>query len=227
MYQLASHCASGPSSGAFTRWDYAGFQVSAVRRGVDGPISGDFYTLAVRGPGHIGVVIGDACGHGGDGAAQLSKIPPRRPGRRHRGLAREAPREAEPHRGQEPSGGPLRHRRRVRLRSPDGILTVANAGHVPAMVRRAGSRSVSIVGHASGMPLGIAEQTTYRDECFELNHGDVFVLMTDGVLEAMETDLLRMSTLQRLLADAAEGAGAVHRFFIRKLEERAVGRPGR
>jgi Stage II sporulation protein E (SpoIIE) len=45
------------------------------------------------------------------------------------------------------------------------------------------------------------------------------VLMTDGMLEAVETDLLNMTTLMRLLADASGGAAAVHRLFLRRCDE--------
>jgi sigma-B regulation protein RsbU (phosphoserine phosphatase) len=105
-----------------------------------------------------------------------------------------------------------------------GVLTVANAAHVPAMVRSGRDRRVSVVGHASGIPLGIMENTTYLDERYELNCGDIIVLMTDGVLEAIEADLLSMSTLTQLLAEASEGAGDVHRILLQKFEECTIGR---
>jgi sigma-B regulation protein RsbU (phosphoserine phosphatase) len=105
-----------------------------------------------------------------------------------------------------------------------GVLTVANAAHVPAMIRRARDRRVTVVGHASGMPLGIVENTIYRDERYELNRGDVIVLMTDGVLEAVESDLLSMSTLRGFLNEASEGAGGVHRYLLRKFEECTTGK---
>jgi serine phosphatase RsbU (regulator of sigma subunit) len=76
-----------------------------------------------------------------------------------------------------------------------------------------------VVGRPSGMPLGIDKTTTYLDEHHELHLGDVIVLMTDGVLEAVESDLLSMTTLKRLLAEAEERAADVHRFLLRKCEE--------
>jgi serine phosphatase RsbU (regulator of sigma subunit) len=57
-----------------------------------------------------------------------------------------------------------------------------------------------------------------------LNNGDVIVLMTDGVLEALESDLLTMSTLSKLLAESAEKAGDVHRFLLRKFEDSTLGK---
>jgi serine phosphatase RsbU (regulator of sigma subunit) len=100
-----------------------------------------------------------------------------------------------------------------------GTFTVANAAHVPAIVRRARSRYVSVVGRPSGAPLGIAKSATYVTERHELGRGDVIVLMTDGVLEAVESDLVTMSALKRLLAEASGGAREVHRILLRKFEE--------
>jgi serine phosphatase RsbU (regulator of sigma subunit) len=195
--------------------------VSAERRGAGGTVGGgDFYTLSVKAPGHIGVVIGDACGRGVDGEEHLSRILPRV---HELALSGASPAEllAELNRT---VATELPTDRFVTAAAFDfdigaRLLTVANAAHVPAMVRRARDRHVSIVGRASGMPLGILERMTYLEEHYELNRGDVIVLMTDGVLEAVESDLLSMSTLTRFLAEASDGAADVHRLLLRKFEE--------
>jgi serine phosphatase RsbU (regulator of sigma subunit) len=221
VYRLAScHLASNPS-GVLTQLGHAGFHVSAEKRGAGGTVGGgDFYTLAVRAPGHIGVVIGDACGRGEDGEAQLSRILPKV---HQLALSGASPAEllTELNRtvATELAADRFVTAAAFEFDIGAGLLTVANAAHVPAMVRRARDRRVSIVGRASGMPLGILESTTYLDERYELNRGDVIVLMTDGVLEAVESDLLSMSTLKRFLAEASDGAGGVHRFLLRKFEE--------
>jgi serine phosphatase RsbU (regulator of sigma subunit) len=103
-----------------------------------------------------------------------------------------------------------------------GVLTVANAAHVPALVRRAGR--TSIVGRASGAPLGFSAQTTYVDERRSLMRRDVIVLMTDGVLEAVEADLSTMSTLRRFLANTTIGVAGVHRSLLKMFDECSVGR---
>ena len=201
--------------------------MSAERRGAGGTVGGgDFYTLAVRAPGHIGVVIGDACGRGADGEAQLSRILPKV---HQLALSRASPAALLTELNRTVAAD-LPIDRFVTAAAFEfdiraGVLTVANAAHVPAIVRRARDRHVSVIGRASGAPLGIAEGTTYLDERYELNRGDVIVLMTDGVLEAVESDLLSMSTLRRFLAEASEGAGRVHRFFLRKFEECTTGKP--
>jgi phosphoserine phosphatase RsbU/P len=206
-----------------TSWERSGFLVSAERRGAGGAKGGDFYTLAVRAPGRIGVVIGDACGRGADGEAQLALILPRvrelalsglSPARLLSALNRTVIAELALDRFVTAAA--------FELDTRSGGFTVANAGHVPAMLRRAGQ--VSVVGRASGAPLGFSEDTTYTDEHHELSRGDVMVLMTDGVLEAVEADLTTMSTLQTLLAETRGGASGVHRFLLRRFEECTAGR---
>lgn len=209
-----------------TRWDHAGFHVSAEHRGAGGTAGGgDFYTLAVRAPGHIGVVIGDACGRGADGEAQISRILPKV---RQLALSGVSPAELLTELNRTVATE-LATDRFVTAAAFEfdigaGVLTVANAAHVPAIVRRARDGLVSVVGRASGMPLGIVETTTYRDERYELYRGDVIVLMTDGVLEAIELDLLSMSMLKGFLAEASEGAGDVHGRLLRKFEESTTGK---
>lgn len=186
---------------------------------------GDFYTLAVRAPGHIGVVIGDACGRGADGEDQISRILPKV---RQLALSGASPSELLAELNRTVATDLPKDRfvtaAAFELDMGAGVLTVANAAHVPAMVRNGRDRRVSVVGHASGIPLGIVENTTYLDEHYELHCGDVVVLMTDGVLEAIESDLLSMSTLTQLLAEASEGAGDVHRMLLQKFEECTLGR---
>jgi len=219
--QPASCHLASTAGGVLTQSGHAGFHVSVERRGAGGTVGGgDFYTLSIKAPGRIGVVIGDACGRGVDGELHLSRILPMV---HQLALSRASPAELL---------GELN--RTVATQLPTDrfvtaaafefdigarLLTVANAAHVPALVRRARDRRVSIVGRASGMPLGIVEGMTYLEERFELNRGDVIVLMTDGVLEAVESDLLSMSKLTGFLAEASEGAGDVHRFLLRKFEE--------
>jgi serine phosphatase RsbU (regulator of sigma subunit) len=84
---------------------------------------------------------------------------------------------------------------------------------------RGASGIVSIAGNASGPPLGIEPESVYQDEHYELRRGDVVVMMTDGLLEAVEKDLVSMQTLRAWLARAPGEATHVHRLLMRKLDE--------
>lgn len=83
---------------------------------------------------------------------------------------------------------------------PDGFVTatcvevdlksramrVANAGHVPTLARRKLTGATWMFGEASGAPLGLLETETYACETFYFEPGDIIVMVTDGVTEALE-----------------------------------------
>ena len=64
------------------------------------------------------------------------------------------------------------------------ILTLSNAAHhaYPLLVR---DRKVETL-KLGGMPLGMMAGIPYREKQFPLQSGDVLVLMTDGIIEAMD-----------------------------------------
>jgi serine phosphatase RsbU (regulator of sigma subunit) len=63
-------------------------------------------------------------------------------------------------------------------------LTVANAGHLPMIVRRANDE-VFTFGGASGVPLGMMS-CEYAEDDLLIERGDIFLLLTDGLLEALD-----------------------------------------
>ncbi len=67
--------------------------------------------------------------------------------------------------------------------APSGRLTFANAGHNVPIVRRAGGHVEEAV--ARGMVLGIMDDMTYDEATTTLAKGDMIVLYTDGITEAM------------------------------------------
>jgi len=201
-------------------WDLGVFRVLAERRAAEKEGCGDFFAFKLRGPKRLVAVIGDACGRGQDAANLLPGVLRRLeeaaggvegPGHLlsylNRGLA-----------------GELSSDRFVTLTALEidaqaRTLTVANAGHVPAFLRRA-SGEVQIVGHASGPPLGILDEATYFDDTYRIDSGDVLVLMTDGILEAVETDLTGMPTLAALVGQGIGSSGAVHGRLLAQLAAR-------
>jgi len=190
----------------------------AESRSAGGRGGGDFYTFALRAPTRLAVVIGDACGRGADGAALVPLVLPN--------VDALLPTEASPSRLLSEVN------RRLVGRVPEdrfvtaaafefdasiGRLTAACAGHVPTLLRTVAG-SVQAVGSASGPPLGIQEHYEYADEEHELRSGDVVLLMTDGLLEALETDLLELATLRARISSAPAGNGAVHGFLLSLLD---------
>lgn len=64
------------------------------------------------------------------------------------------------------------------LLSPDGRLTVANAGDLPPYLN---GQEIQLEG---GLPLGIVSSIGYAETVIEMAEGDRFVMVTDGVVEA-------------------------------------------
>jgi serine phosphatase RsbU (regulator of sigma subunit) len=81
------------------------------------------------------------------------------------------------------------------------VLRLANAGHVPAVLRNSNG-ATRLIGRPSGPPLGVFADSTYSEERIVLKSGSKLVLMTDGVLEAIEEahQLFEMPAVSRLVA---------------------------
>ncbi len=65
-----------------------------------------------------------------------------------------------------------------------GVVTFANAGHLPLLIRRAIGKVEAVSGDA-GPPLGIIDNIAYNDSFLSLQPGEDMLLYTDGVTEAM------------------------------------------
>jgi serine phosphatase RsbU (regulator of sigma subunit) len=195
------------------------FQLSGDSRAASGPSGGDFYAFELRDDNRMILVIGDACGHGNEGAKLLPSVLPGL-----EDLARSTSR---------PSQLLNELNQRLFAEMPSdrfvtsavyefdvdaGTVTIANAGHVPAILRDARGR-VSVVGRASGPPLGLFRDCEYTDQRYRIGKHDVLVFMTDGMLEAVETaDLAKMSTLIDLVAAAPTGSRGMQRFLLGQVD---------
>jgi serine phosphatase RsbU (regulator of sigma subunit) len=147
-------------------------------------VGGDFYGLTDLGGGRVGAAIGDVSGNGVSAALVMSRVA----SDIQRALvAGDAPATVLA----AVNGGMLDAESEMfvtascmRLDTRSRRLTVANAGHLPVVVRRA-SGEVFTCGEASGTPLGMLP-AEYDEEEIHLDAGDIVLLMTDGVIEALE-----------------------------------------
>ena len=205
----------GPSNGL--RWKLGAFQLLAESRVGGGPVGGDFYAFELRDAKRLAIVIGDACGRGGEGAGLLSSFVSRlealsgswRPSQLLEELNRRVVLEMPSDRFVTGAA--------FEFDAETGRLTVANAGHVPAILRDARG-NVHVIGRASGPPLGVFNNCCYSDQSYRIAKDDVVILMTDGILEVVETDLAEMPTLMALIAEAPAGSRGVHRFLMDKVD---------
>ncbi len=148
-------------------------------------VGGDFYDFIALTQDRIGVVIGDVSGKGVPAALSMAKL-----GSDLRTLAFTT---------NDPAAALMRLNDQAAERSRRGMfatvlyleldartgaLTIANAGHLPPIVRRKDG-TVLRVAPAGGSPIGILPGMQYGRETVVIGHGDLVVLYTDGVIEAM------------------------------------------
>ena len=84
-------------------------------------------------------------------------------------------------------------------------LTYVNAGHPPGYVLRA---SGVIALESAGLPLGLLPDAAYADAAFDLDTGDVVVIVTDGVTEALETGSVTLAQALETVRDRVAGHGS-------------------
>ncbi len=72
----------------------------------------------------------------------------------------------------------------VELDSAHGTMVLSNGGHLPPIIRRADG-SIEKASGAGGAPLGILQGMRFGQEKLLLSPGDIVVLYTDGIVEAM------------------------------------------
>jgi serine phosphatase RsbU (regulator of sigma subunit) len=147
-------------------------------------VGGDFYDVRRLPDGTVSVAIGDVAGNGVSAALVMSRV------------TSELERALEA--GAAPGGVLAALNARLAGAAADMFVTascahidparrrvtLANAGHLPAILRRANGE-VFTFGGATGMPLGMFDSAYDEDECL-LESGDILLLVTDGVLEALD-----------------------------------------
>lgn len=108
-------------------------------------------------------------------------------------------------------------------------LTFANGGHHPLFLYRARTREVEALD-ADGLLLGIMPRVLFEEKTVALESGDVLVMYTDGIIEAMREDrqLFSHERLKQVIRENAQkGAGqivdaileAVDRFSGKKVHD--------
>jgi serine phosphatase RsbU (regulator of sigma subunit) len=168
-------------------------------------VGGDFYDLIFHGPpgSPITAVIGDVAGKGVPAALLMSRVS----SDLHRlALQIDSPAEllVEVDRtlAADETSDSFVTLAVCRFEPARQRVVVANAGHVPPILRRAGG-SVLAFGRASGPPLGMGIDGAWSEQGIALAPGDSIFLMTDGLAEALDRPGDRMGTklLSSLIGD--------------------------
>ncbi len=107
-------------------------------------------------------------------------------------------------------------------------LTLASAGHLPVMVRRASGTVEEFGEEIAGFPLGIIPEADYKQTEVKLFPGDVVAVFSDGVTDArnLREELYDSRENRRLLRKVAETTGgpeAVGRAILQDIREFSAG----
>lgn len=177
----------------------AGVRLGAryLPRGAEGPVGGDFYDAVVLPEGRLGLAIGDVAGKGLSAAAAMGQV--------RAALHAYALEDAEP-------GTVLQRLDRFVAAmevtatamfvtiDPDGEMTVASAGHPPAVLADAGG--ARLVTGALGPPLGAAVDGRGAER-HRLPPGARLLLYTDGLVERRDERLDRSLEALRQVVESA------------------------
>jgi sigma-B regulation protein RsbU (phosphoserine phosphatase) len=181
-----------------------GFQLAAVCRPA-AVVGGDFYDLLSLPDGAVAITLGDVSGKGLPAAVMMASIQP---------LLRNLLLR---------NSDPLRHivadlnNSILRSSSPErystlfcGVLnrernqlTYVNAGHIPPFIIRHASDRIEHPAEGD-VPVGLMPWTSFIEQTVRLHSGDVFVCISDGILEAQDSrgELWDGALVTELLSEA-------------------------
>ena len=91
------------------------------------------------------------------------------------------------------------------LNKKDRSLVYANAGHNPPLLFRAAAKSIEMM-EVTGVALGMGADMEYEQQQLTLESGDILLLYTDGIVEAMndKEELFGQNRLRSSLAAVTE-----------------------
>jgi PAS domain S-box-containing protein len=190
-----------------------------ARTGLD--VGGDFYDIFEVGPEQWALAVGDVCGKGAQAAALTA-------------LTRYTARAAAMYEGS-PAGvlrvlneALMRQRNEFRfttlafcvldLSGAVPKLIVASAGHPPPLVLRADGEAIAVA--ARGSLLGVLADVHFDEVELELGRGDLVVLYTDGLTDALAPE--HLITEDDLLAELRACRGRSAAEAIGRLEDLAL-----
>jgi len=104
-------------------------------------------------------------------------------------------------------------------------ITLCNAGHLPALWRRADGTVQEVAGDLGGLPLGMAPGDDYRTCEIELGPGESLVFCTDGITEALDHELncYELDRLARVVGESAPAVTEIGRTILADVERHAAG----
>jgi len=108
-------------------------------------------------------------------------------------------------------------------------ITIANAGHLPPLRRDAEGNVESLALAESGMPLGISPTQEFNEVRIRIELGDLCVLYTDGITEAMNSrnEIYGRKRLCDYIANGPAGVDKLVKGIVADVEDFCGGRTQR
>lgn len=106
-------------------------------------------------------------------------------------------------------------------------MTLANAGHMSPLIRRVDGDVDEFPEESIGIPIGIMEDYPFQVESRTIEPGEIVVLITDGVDEAMDPDgeLYTKERVRDFVAAGSDNAEELGRALLSDVRRHANGRP--
>jgi sigma-B regulation protein RsbU (phosphoserine phosphatase) len=175
-------------------------------------IGGDFYDVISLPEGRYAVVLGDVSGKGVSAALYMARLVSEI---RHLVLRLEEPGAVlgvlNDQLAKESQRGMFVTLACAIIDPAAASMVLANAGHLPPLVRPSGGGDLNVLETGVGPPLGVLEGVAYEVQTHPMGAGQVVALYSDGVVEAQEADgsFFGMERLEELLAATSGPPGTV------------------
>ncbi len=172
-------------------------------------VGGDYFDYITLPDGRLAIALGDVAGKGMPAALLMARL---YSSTRLQLFTAETPGDALEGLNKDIAGSGLGHRFitlvLMVLDPPTGSVTIANAGHLPPLLRRSNGNVESVAKQESGLPLGIVPDQQYESVTVTLNEGDTLLAFTDGITEAMN-DARDIYGRERLTSCVAGTTGGI------------------
>ncbi len=152
-------------------------------------VGGDFYDFIDLGDDRQGIAIGDVAGRGIAAAVYVARL--------ISDFRAAAARASSPRMALERLNQQLLSRATrglfvtmtyLVLEAKTGEVCYSTGGHLPILRRSGTTKKVEILYGDKGLPLGIERESLLADRKIQLAPGDTLLLVTDGVVEALDMD---------------------------------------
>ena len=106
-------------------------------------------------------------------------------------------------------------------------MSIVNAGHMSPIIRRADGTLFEFPDETVGVPIGVVDGYPFDVLDFQLEPGDLAVLFTDGVSEAMapNDDLYTLERLREFILKGPKKADELGKALLADVRRHASGRP--